>query len=742
MLASSSILLGDSILDYLEQRVVTVKPSESVMLVALILAAILGSPWQRPLQVTVHPQTVYLEKGATHQFLNFDFMFENPTDERLQLELIRMSAFDEEGRLLRRLRLDRNAVSPSMNTLPTAELEGGGTLFVFNPFHTFDSELRLVLLRYEFIFASENGGTQLAETIVTPARYETKTRLVLPLRGRIIVDDGHDFYAHHRRVNLDHPFVKQIGATANAVRYAYDFCAVNEAGELHRGDGERLEEWFGFGDPVFSPGDGVIAEAVNDMPDNTLVDGKVVYSDALTTDDPKTFFGNYVIIDHQNGEFSYIAHLKLGSVRVKPGAKVLAGQLVGLMGLSGDTSFPHVHYQLQTGVDTFREEGLPSYFHDFRRVVGSQEVSVGRGHVDTGEVLESTAPGTEPSMLQAGRLLMVPAPDADRELKVLVYYDMEGLSGIDDWRMTTFSRTDRYRKGQARLVADVNAVVEGLFEGGADVVHVVDGHGSGNPHPDMPLERLDPRAQHILRDAPFDAYADLTGAGLYDAVAAVGMHAKTGSACFISHTMFLGTKVRLNDAWVTETEVVAYSWGRVGVPVIFASGDDVLARDLETMPCVEYVTVKTAHGADGAELKPGDEVAAQLRESAKRAIQNRLQARAMRLEPPLRVEFRAVHPASLSLLEKIRGIDYSGGNVSFTASDFAEATRGIQGLLAVAEQGYDRVLWDTIEAHPSGSQLEHQFVDDLLERYAEVENGEWLPTEQESAPKRKYHGYN
>ena len=103
----------------------------------------------------------------------------------LQLELIRMSAFDEEGRLLRRLRLDRNAVSPSMNTLPTAELEGGGTLFVFNPFHTFDSELRLALLRYEFIFASENGGTQLAETIVTPARYETKTRLVLPLRGRI-----------------------------------------------------------------------------------------------------------------------------------------------------------------------------------------------------------------------------------------------------------------------------------------------------------------------------------------------------------------------------------------------------------------------------------------------------------------------------------------------------------------------------------------------------------------------------
>ncbi len=90
------------------------------MLIMLILATIFVSPWQTPLRVTVHPQVVYVEKGATNQFLNFDFMLENPTDGRLQLELIRMSAFDEEGRLLRRLRVDRNAVSPSMHTLPKA----------------------------------------------------------------------------------------------------------------------------------------------------------------------------------------------------------------------------------------------------------------------------------------------------------------------------------------------------------------------------------------------------------------------------------------------------------------------------------------------------------------------------------------------------------------------------------------------------------------------------------------------
>ena len=136
---------------------------------------------------------------------------------------------------------------------------------------------------------------------------------------------------------------------------------------------------------------------------------------------------------------------------------MLAGQLIAQMGLSGDTSFPHIHYQLQTGVESFQEEGLPSYFHDFRRIEGSKSTAVSKGLIGTGEVIESTAAGS------ASRPA-VPAREGDGTVKVLVYYDMEGLSGIDDWRMTTFSRTDPYRRGQDRLVTDVNAVIEGLFE--------------------------------------------------------------------------------------------------------------------------------------------------------------------------------------------------------------------------------------------------------------------------------------
>ncbi len=75
-------------------------------------------------------------------------------------------------------------------------------------------------------------------------------------------------------------------------------------------------------------------------------------------------------------------------------------------------------------------------------------------------------------------------PDTVDGIRVLVLHDMEGLSGQDDWKSFNYGRPE-YPHGQELLVADVNAVVDGLFAGGATEVHIVDGHGSGNPEPDV-----------------------------------------------------------------------------------------------------------------------------------------------------------------------------------------------------------------------------------------------------------------
>jgi len=125
-----------------------------------------------------------------------------------------------------------------------------------------------------------------------------------------------------------------------------------------------------------------------------------------------------------------------------------------------------------------------------------------------------------------GRYLSSAAPDTDGISKILVYYDMEGISGQNDMRSLSFGN-EEYNQAREWLTNDVNAVIDGLFAGGADEVHVVDAHGSGNPDPDILIDKMDNRAELVSKDKPFEAYVELTEEGIYDGVAVVCMHSKT-----------------------------------------------------------------------------------------------------------------------------------------------------------------------------------------------------------------------
>lgn len=348
-----------------------------------------------------------------------------------------------------------------------------------------------------------------------------------------------------------------------------------------------------------------------------------------------------------------------------------------------------------------------------------------------------------PSQDSQPQIFREPASDKDGVIKILVLYDMEGLSGQKDWRTTDYSYPEYYKKGQEYLTGDVNAVIEGLFEGGAEVVHVVDGHGSGNPEPDILVDEMDSRAEMINRDASFDAYIDLTEEGAYDAIAVVGMHSKTGGGGFLAHTYTVGMDWILNERSINETEIVIYSWGRVGVPVIFASGDNTLKEQLELYPWIEFVTVKNAISADDAELMPVDEVHEEMRAAAKRAVENMTQARAVELRKPIKAALKAVHPARLSRLEDVPGIDYKDNTITFEAKDFLEAYKGIVGLIRVATDGYDQVLRDVLREKTDFRAIVTDFREKLTLRWLDVESGRWTPPtpEEKKASKQKYFGF-
>ena len=364
-----------------------------------------------------------------------------------------------------------------------------------------------------------------------------------------------------------------------------------------------------------------------------------------------------------------------------------------------------------------------------------------------GCAVRSPAPRAAPTLSTGARgdgpTLSAPVALTNRALRVLVYHDMEGLAGQDDYRTFNYSHPEFYAKGQEYLAADINAVVDGLFAGGATSVEIVDAHGSGNPSPDLLPSKLDPRATQLTRDAPFRHYVDIVTPNAYDAIVAVGMHAKTGSVGFASHTVTIGMGLWMNGRSITETEIVAYSWGRVGVPVIFVSGDDHLQRDLATMPWLHFVVTKNATSANTVALRNVDEVHAEMRAKAADAVRGLASAKVMHVREPVRAALRVVQPASLTMLRGVPGIGLSegGDEVAFTAPDFQQAYDGLNALIGVARLAYPSTTNEIIREHGDNVLIARLQRERLMERWFDVESGRWHPPAPPiSRPGRKYYG--
>ncbi|MCA9569300.1 MAG: M23 family metallopeptidase, partial [Myxococcales bacterium] len=93
-------------------------------------------------------------------------------------------------------------------------------------------------------------------------------------------------------------------------------------------------------------------------------------------------FGNYVSIDHADGRRTYYGHLKLGSVLVSAGDTVTCGQQLGEVGSSGNSTGPHLHFEVRVAnvaVDPF--EGscnlVPSAWVDQGVYGGTPEITCG-----------------------------------------------------------------------------------------------------------------------------------------------------------------------------------------------------------------------------------------------------------------------------------------------------------------------------------------------------------------------------
>lgn len=356
--------------------------------IAVVARQRLRSQTAGPVRVTAQPQQIWIEAGNAAQSLNFDFLVENKGSTPLGIDRIEVTAYDAAGKPLLRRFIDSNGFSPSIETLAERTIPAGAQLLVFNPFHTFAPDLQLHRLTYDFSLSIPQKEPETsARVTVEPRIYRAKTVLSLPVRGKLLIHDGHDFYAHHRRLNTEHPVARELGLRQNFMRYSLDINPTDDKFEPFRDSGARNPDWYAWGQVLYATGDGTVRGAVDAEPDNIRGGQNFFKAESVKTS-PMKFYGNYVLIDHGNGEYSLLGHVQQGSLLVKAGERVTRGQPVAKIGSSGSSNNPHVHYELRDGTD-LKAEGLPATFQGFIRHLGARAVAVEAGPVDTGDMLEA-----------------------------------------------------------------------------------------------------------------------------------------------------------------------------------------------------------------------------------------------------------------------------------------------------------------------------------------------------------------
>ncbi len=197
-------------------------------------------------------------------------------------------------------------------------------------------------------------------------------------------------------------------------------------------------------------------------------------------------------------------------------------------------------------------------------------------------------------------------------MRVVLSVDMEGVSQLRGPYETFACRPEYWRTGKPRIEADTVAAVEGLIQGGASEVIILDNHGGGNPM-NVSAECL-PAAARLETWHVFD----LPSKGV-DAMFQLGYHSRGGGG-FIAHTYVPGLRLRVGDELISESHGRAWA---ARVPLIGIVGNDTHAHQLGSLAGTPYLVVQRTISADAAEPVYGpDEGVDAIRSFARAALRN------------------------------------------------------------------------------------------------------------------------
>ena len=187
-----------------------------------------------------------------------------------------------------------------------------------------------------------------------------QNKYIFPLRGVWYAGYGASFHTGHR--------------WAVPEEFALDIAKVGESGLSHKGDGTRFDDYYAYGSDVLAAADGRVTSVANDQQEDPSAmqrpnETQEAYFARLQKEQGErlakgltAITGNFVMIDHGKNEYSLYAHLQPGSVGIRVGDQVKAGDVIGKLGSSGNSTEPHLHFHVCDKPDPLMCAGIPVNF--------------------------------------------------------------------------------------------------------------------------------------------------------------------------------------------------------------------------------------------------------------------------------------------------------------------------------------------------------------------------------------------
>ena len=312
------------------------------------------------------PKPPTVATGENGSFLAYELHVTNFMPQQITLKKLDVATASSDHRVLLSLSdsLLMGAIArPGVNVAGPERLKiaGGmrGVLFVWVPV---DPRSAPTAIHHRVTIEQGSGDsvrTQELESVAVPVTAEA---IVIgpPLRGGPwLAANGPANESGHRRA-----LIPVAGTPSIAQRFAIDYVRVLDDNKTFSGDQLKNESYPAEGVDALAVANGTVVAVKDSIPEN--VPGVNSRAVPITLE---TVGGNHVIIDIGAGKYAFYAHLKPGSIRVKKGDRVTRGQVVGLVGNSGNSTEPHLHFHISDGNSPLGSEGVP-YRHEAFEIVG------------------------------------------------------------------------------------------------------------------------------------------------------------------------------------------------------------------------------------------------------------------------------------------------------------------------------------------------------------------------------------